>query len=101
MHPMLNIAVRAAREAGNIIARSFPHVDTLAFDTKASNDFVSDVDRMAEQAIIQVIRKHYPDHAILADDIDDGGLLATHILSTYDFQRQLVDSVAHYLRVGR
>ena len=68
MHPMLNIAVRAAREAGNIIARSFPHVDTLAFDTKASNDFVSDVDRMAEQAIIQVIRKHYPDHAILAEE---------------------------------
>jgi myo-inositol-1(or 4)-monophosphatase len=68
MHPMLNIAVRAAREAGNIIARSFPHVDSLAVDTKASNDFVSDVDRMAEQAIIQTIRKHYPDHAILAEE---------------------------------
>ncbi|MCW8919302.1 MAG: inositol monophosphatase [Gammaproteobacteria bacterium] len=68
MHPMLNIAVRAAREAGNIIARSFPHVDSLAVDTKASNDFVSDVDRMAEQAIIQLIRKHYPDHAILAEE---------------------------------
>ncbi|MDH5785315.1 MAG: inositol monophosphatase [Chromatiales bacterium] len=68
MHPMLNIAVRAAREAGNIIARSFPHVDSLAVDTKANNDFVSDVDRMAEQAIIQTIRKHYPDHAILAEE---------------------------------
>jgi myo-inositol-1(or 4)-monophosphatase len=68
MHPMLNIAVRAAREAGNIIARSFPHVDSLVVDTKASNDFVTDVDRMAEQAIIQVIRKHYPDHAILAEE---------------------------------
>lgn len=68
MHPMLNIAVRAARQAGNIIARSFPHVDSLSIDTKSRNDFVSDVDRMAEQEIIKVIRKAYPDHAIHAEE---------------------------------
>ena len=68
MHPMLNIAVRAARQAGNIIARSFPHVDSLSVDTKSRNDFVSDVDLMAEQEIIKVIRKAYPDHAILAEE---------------------------------
>jgi myo-inositol-1(or 4)-monophosphatase len=65
---MLNIAVRAARQAGNVIARSFPHVDSLSVDTKSRNDFVSDVDRLAEQEIINTIRKAYPDHAILAEE---------------------------------
>ncbi len=73
MHPMLNIAVRAARAGGNIIARSFPHVDSLSVDTKSRNDFVSDVDRMAEQEIIKVIRKAYPDHAILAEESGTSG----------------------------
>jgi len=68
MHPMLNIAVRAARQAGNVIARSFPHVDSLSVDTKSRNDFVSDVDRLAEQEIINTLRKAYPEHAILAEE---------------------------------
>ncbi len=73
MHPMLNIAVRAARQAGNIIARSFPHVDSLSVDTKSRNDFVSDVDRLAEQEIISTIHKAYPDHAILAEESGSSG----------------------------
>jgi len=68
MHPMLNIAIRAARQAGNVIARSVEHVDALAVTSKAKNDFVSDVDRLAEQEIIRVIRKAYPDHAVLAEE---------------------------------
>jgi len=70
---MLNIAVRAARQAGNIIARSFPHVDSLSVDTKSRNDFVSDVDRLAEQEIISTIHKAYPDHAILAEESGSAG----------------------------
>jgi myo-inositol-1(or 4)-monophosphatase len=73
MHPMLNIAVRAARQAGNIIARSFPHVDSLSVDSKSRNDFVSDVDRIAEQEIINTIHKAYPDHAILAEESGSAG----------------------------
>ena len=68
MHPMLNIAVRAARQAGNIIARSADHVDALAVTSKARNDFVTDVDRLAEEEIIRVIRKAYPDHGFLAEE---------------------------------
>ncbi|MGE0082704.1 MAG: inositol monophosphatase, partial [Thiohalomonadaceae bacterium] len=45
MHPLLNIAVRAARKAGNIIARSVDHVDRIAVDSKSKNDYVSEVDR--------------------------------------------------------
>lgn len=68
MHPLLNIAIGAARSAGNLIARSAEHVDGLTVTTKSRNDFVSEVDRQAEQEIIQHIHKAYPDHAILAEE---------------------------------
>jgi myo-inositol-1(or 4)-monophosphatase len=68
MHPMLNIATRAARKAGDIIARFSATVDTLTISNKAENDFVSEVDHLAEQAIIQIILKAYPDHGILAEE---------------------------------
>jgi myo-inositol-1(or 4)-monophosphatase len=68
MHPMTNIAVRAARSAGNVLLRYFDRVDTLSITAKGMNDFVSEVDRAAEDAIIEVLRKAYPDHAILAEE---------------------------------
>jgi len=68
MHPMLNIAVRAARRASTLIIRSLDRRGHLQVDTKAQNDFVSEVDRQAEQAIIETLRKAYPDHAILAEE---------------------------------
>jgi len=73
MHPLLNIAVRAARNAGNIIIRSLQHVEHLEVTTKGRNDFVSDVDRLAENEIISVIKKAYPDHAILAEESGRSG----------------------------
>ncbi|BAW79946.1 inositol monophosphatase [Candidatus Nitrosoglobus terrae] len=68
MHPLLNIAVRAARSAGNLIVRSLDRVDHLEVTVKGRNDFVSDVDRRAEQEIINIIHKAYPDHQILAEE---------------------------------
>lgn len=68
MQPLLNIAVRAARSAGNIIMRSLDRADHLQVTVKARNDFVSDVDRSAEREIIGIIRKAYPDHGILAEE---------------------------------
>lgn len=68
MHPMLNIAVRAARSAGDIIVRYVDRVDQLNIASKERNDFVTEVDRQAEQAIIRVLRKAYPDHGILAEE---------------------------------
>lgn len=68
MHPMLNIAVRAARNAGNIIIRNLDRVDQLSVHTKDRNDFVSEVDQQAEQEIIGTIRKAFPGHAILAEE---------------------------------
>ena len=68
MHPTLNIAVRAARSAGNVIIRNLDRLDSLAVHTKDRNDFVSEVDQQAEQAIIYTLRKAFPDHGILAEE---------------------------------
>lgn len=65
---MLNIAIRAARSAGRIIMRSFERRDELSITTKQRNDYVSEVDRAAEAAIIQEIRGKYPHHAIFAEE---------------------------------
>ena len=66
MHPMLNIAVKAARRAGAIINRAALDRGALAVKSKNRNDFVTQVDEAAERAIITVIRQAYPGHAILA-----------------------------------
>ena len=68
MHPLLNIAVSAARKAGDIIVRHLDRVDRLTVQAKEHNDFVSQVDRLAEDEIIYTIRKAHPDHAILAEE---------------------------------
>ena len=73
MTPSTNIAIRAARQAGSIIMRSFSRLDTLTVTEKDVNDYVSEVDRNAEQAIIETIRKAYPAHAILAEESGSHG----------------------------
>jgi myo-inositol-1(or 4)-monophosphatase len=73
MHPMLNIAVKAARRAGTIINRAARDVDVLAVTRKRHNDFVTEVDKAAELAIIDTLQRAYPDHAILAEESGASG----------------------------
>ncbi len=73
MHPMLTIAVKAARRAGTIISRSSENLDALTIRHKSLNDLVSEVDRAAEEAIIEVINAAYPEHAILAEESGASG----------------------------
>jgi len=73
MHPLLNIAVTAARAAGSVIVRYLDRVDTLNVATKHMNEFVTQVDREAEAIIIADIRKAYPHHAILAEESGAAG----------------------------
>ncbi len=68
MHPILNIAIKAARNAGRIIVRHLDHVGQLNVSTKGRNDFVSEVDHLAEAEIVRTIRKAYPAHGILAEE---------------------------------
>src|SRR5687768_3144056 len=73
MHPMLNTAVKAARRAGNIIVRATRNLDGLVVREKAANDFVTEVDREAERAIISTLHEAYPGHAILAEESGASG----------------------------
>jgi myo-inositol-1(or 4)-monophosphatase len=67
MHPMLNIAVRAARKAGSIINRA-ALAGGLNVRSKRAKDYVTQVDQAAEEAIIDIVRKSYPEHGFLAEE---------------------------------
>jgi myo-inositol-1(or 4)-monophosphatase len=73
VQPLLNIAVRAARRAGDVIIRSLNRLESLTVSSKGRNDFVTEVDRAAEQEIIGSIRRHYPQHAFLAEESGRSG----------------------------
>ncbi|MGZ5218253.1 MAG: inositol monophosphatase family protein [Caldimonas sp.] len=68
LHPMLNIAIKAARAAGAIINRASLDLERLQVNTKAPNDFVTEVDHAAEAAIIDTLLAAYPGHGILAEE---------------------------------
>jgi len=65
---MLNVAVNAARKAGSIINRASLDLDTLKVTTKSTNDFVTEVDQRAEEAVIETLLTAYPGHGILAEE---------------------------------
>ncbi len=72
MHPMLNIAIRAARKAGNHIAKSLETPEKIEASQKGMNDFVTNVDKEAENIIVSTIKSSYPDHCIVAEE---GGVI--------------------------
>ncbi len=65
---MVNIALRAARGAGDKIVRAAQRMDLVKVDEKGHNDFVTDVDRASEQEVVSQLRKAYPDHRILGEE---------------------------------
>ncbi|MDX1795817.1 MAG: inositol monophosphatase family protein [Hydrogenovibrio sp.] len=68
MHPILNVASIAAKEAGYFIANQMDNIDKLNIEEKGKNDYVSEIDKHAEKIIIDTIHKYYPKHSILAEE---------------------------------
>jgi len=68
MHPALNIAIKAARRAGQIINRASNDLDLLKVAAKQPNDYVTEVDKAAEAAIIETLQEAYPNYGILAEE---------------------------------
>lgn len=92
MHPFVNIAVQASREAGRVLIRSLNKVGVLPVREKDQNDFVTKVDLESERTIVAEIRRHYPSHAILAEE---SGATGDHeIVWIID----PLDGTANYLR---
>ncbi|MFT3742001.1 MAG: inositol monophosphatase family protein [Gammaproteobacteria bacterium] len=79
MHPIINIALTAARKAGNIMIRSWQRLDTIHPTAKGAKDFVTDVDKAAELAIIEVIQKAHPHHQIIAEETGQQGKTSDNI----------------------
>jgi len=96
MHPMLTIAVRAARQT---IMRAYTELDRIEVDAKGVNDFVTSVDKEAEAAIIYQIRKSYPDHSIVGEE--NGENRGTNqdylwIVDPLDGTNNFVNGVPHF-----
>ena len=73
MHPILNIAIRAARAAGDSIVRQMDRVSDISIESKGKNDFVTEVDKNAEEIIIYTIKNAYPEHAFLCEETGQRG----------------------------
>lgn len=68
MNPMLNIAIRAARKAGNVIIKGYERRGDIETMQKAPFDYVTNIDKASEAAIIEVIQKSYPEHTIITEE---------------------------------
>lgn len=97
MHPYLNIAIKAARRAGKIITRYMDEFDSHKTREKGLNDFVTMVDRAAEEDIIQTIQKAYPNHGILGEETGPHpGEEFTWIIDPLDGTMNYVHGFPHY-----
>ncbi|KJR29327.1 inositol monophosphatase [Vibrio navarrensis] len=99
MHPMLNIAIRAARKAGNHIAKSLENVEKIESTLKGTNDFVTNVDKEAETIIIDTIKNSYPEHCIIAEEngtIDGRDKDVQWIIDPLDGTTNFVKGIPHF-----
>lgn len=94
MHPSLTFAIKAARAAGKVINRASLDVSTLKVGVKSQSDFVTEVDRAAEAAILDVIRAAYPDHGILAEE---SGLAGTNPDAEYQWIIDPLDGTTNFI----
>ncbi len=95
MHPMLNTAIKAARRGATVINRASFDLDRVVVTEKQHNDFVTDVDQAAEQAIIEVLTKAYPSHAILAEE--SGASANTHDENEYQWIIDPLDGTTNFI----
>ena len=68
MDPLLNIGIKAAVSAGKVLTQSLNSLDRLHVTPKGRHDFVSEADQMSEETIIEIVRKHYPEHDIITEE---------------------------------
>ena len=95
---MLNIALRAARQAGEHIVRASDRLDIIAVSEKGSNDYVTEVDKAAEDIIIKLLHKTYPDHGFLAEESGAQNEDADYcwIIDPLDGTTNFVRGIPHY-----
>lgn len=98
-HPILNIAIRAARAAGSVIIRALDRLDTVRISEKNQHDYVTEIDQQAERDIIGIIQKAYPKHSILGEE--NGEITGEDneyvwIIDPIDGTRNFIHGVPHF-----
>jgi len=97
MHPLLNIAINAARQAANVINRAMNQMNNIAIERKSGHDLVTSVDKAAEETIISVIKKAYPGHSILAEESGaDNGDDNVWIIDPIDGTINFIHGIPHF-----
>ena len=98
MQPMANIALRAARKAGDFMLRAMDRPEEFDIETKAPNDFVSNIDKTAEAIIVDQIRETYPDHAIIGEEFGakSGNSEFTWIIDPLDGTLNFLQGIPHF-----
>lgn len=97
MHPILNIATRAARKAGLHIKRSFERIEEVKVSQKGPNDYVTDVDKKAEHIIIETLQQSYPTHGFLGEESGElPGDEHTWIIDPIDGTTNFIHGYPHF-----
>ncbi len=96
MEPMINIALRAARKAGDLIARASERLDIIHIEEKNVNDFVTDIDKAAEKEIIYQLQKAFPEHNILGEE--SGETTGKNNQSDYQWIIDPLDGTTNFIR---
>ena len=98
MQPMANMALRAARQASQIILRAMDRLDELRVEEKSPNDFVSNVDRDVEAIIMEVLHRAYPDHGILGEESGQAfeGAEYNWIIDPLDGTNNYLQGIGHF-----
>lgn len=94
MQPMANIALRAGRLAAQHIVRAFDRPDLINIETKGHNDFVTNIDREAEQLIIDILVEKFPDHKITGEESGS----SAHTESEYEWVIDPLDGTTNFTR---
>lgn len=95
--PIINIAVEAARAAGNLIIRAMKRMDKVKVAEKSPNDLVTEVDQRVEQEIISIVKKAYPSHGFLGEETgEQKGNDYLWIIDPIDGTRNFVHGFPHF-----
>ena len=99
MHPIINIALRAAREAGNLLVQAQARPDRVRITEKGPNDFVTDVDRAVEATLVELLRKSYSEHSFLCEESgkqEGSDKDSIWIIDPVDGTRNFIMGIPHY-----
>lgn len=94
MHPILSTAIDAAKTAGQIISAAANDIGALNIEQKSLHDYVSEIDRNSERAIVDHIGQEFPEHAVLGEEFGTAGVVE----SDYQWIIDPLDGTTNFLR---